>query len=134
MTSVGIDQNTGRVLVGWPHVAQSLSKIVMTEIGSRIERRDFGSSLGSLIDRPQNDETTLAFFMALAEAIEPRLVRGSVYGEPRFNLTAIRIDLRTPGVLLVSLKGDYYPEGHLQETLTSQQRELVIEVPAVSLS
>jgi phage baseplate assembly protein W len=134
MSSVGIDQNTGKVLVGWPHVAQSINKIVMTEIGSRVERRDFGSGFGGLIDKPQNAETTLAFFMAIAEALEPRLVRSSIYGEPRFSLTAIRADLQTPGILQLSLMGDYYPDGHREAFTEAQQRELIIMVPAAPLN
>lgn len=134
MTSVGVDQNTGRLLLGWDHVVQSILKIVKTEIGTRIERRDFGSAIGAMIDRPQNPETVLKVFMALAEALEPRRVRDSIYGEPRFGLTAIRIDMAEPAIVRLSLMGDYYPTGHLQQTLNGQRKELVIEVPAVPLN
>lgn len=134
MTSVGIDQHTGKVLVGWPHVVQSIIKIVMTELGSRVERRDVGSRLISLLDKPQNEETMLQFFMAIAEALEPRIVRGSIYGEPRFSLTAISFNLSKPGVVPISLMGNYYPDGHKNTSSTPQPRDLVIEVPAASLT
>lgn len=131
MTSVGIDQNTGKVLVGWAHVAQSIVKIVSTELGSRVERRDFGSRLPNLIDQPQNEESLLDFFHSLAEALEPRVVRNSIYGEPRFDLIAVGLDVKTPGVLAVTLAGDYYQDGH---RTTPLRKQLVIEVPATPLN
>lgn len=134
MTSVGIDQSTGKVLVGWPHVAQSINKIVTTELGSRIERRDFGSRLSTLIDQPQNEETLLDFFMTIAETLQPRRVRNSIYGEPRFDLIAISVDVKTPGLLLMSLMGDYYPDGHKSVAASPQRQRLVIEVPATELN
>lgn len=134
MTSVGIDQNTGKVLVGWSHVAQSINKIVTTELGSRVERRDFGSRLSTLIDQPQNEESLLDFFMAIAEALQPRRVRNSIYGEPRFDLVAISVDVKTPGLLLMSLMGDYYPDGHKSMPASPQRRQLIIEVPATELN
>lgn len=133
MTSVGIDQNTGKVLVGWAHVSQSIHKILTTELGSRIERRDFGSSLSSLIDKPQNEETMLKFFMAIAEALEPRRVRNSIYGEPRFALEAVSLDARTPGIVAVSVSGLYFPDGHKGRIFETDRRILVVKINAPTL-
>lgn len=63
-------------LDGWQHLVQSIRDIVMTPIGSRVLRRDYGSQVPNLIDRPINEETRLDFFIATAEALdkwEPRV-------------------------------------------------------------
>ncbi len=112
MASVGIDANTGKLLVGWPHVVQSIGKLLTTSIGSRVERRDFGSLIPSMIDRPQNQDAIVNFIMATAEALEPRLVRGRWYGEPRFHLTRAQIGADVPATVTLLLSGDYIPNGH----------------------
>ena len=131
MTSVGIDRNTGAVLVGWPHVAQSIVTIVTTEIGERVQRRDFGSLVPALLDRPQNEETLMAFFMAIAEAIEPRRVRSSIYGEPRFQLMQIMVDVTTPGRVSIGMTGDYLPNGHKGRTDGAQRVDLRVPISSI---
>lgn len=128
MTSVGIDANTGKILVGWAHVAQSINKIVSTEAAARLERRDLPAGVTGLIDAPQNEETILDFFFKVAEALEPRRVRNSIYGEPRFDLIAVTLNAKTPGIVAITVTGDYYQDGHV-----TSSKQLVIEVPAPSL-
>lgn len=128
MSSVGIDAVTGKVLTGWPHVEQSIGKILTTELGSRVERRDFGSLIPRLIDQPQNEENILNFFIAAAEALEARIVRGHQYGEPRFNLTALAFDATVAGHVVLEVKGDYLPNGHRGDSTGSSPR-LVIYSP-----
>ena len=36
------------------HIKQSIADILLTPIGSRIQRRDYGSRMPELIDRPMN--------------------------------------------------------------------------------
>ena len=36
------------------HIKQSIADILLTPIGSRIQRRDYGSRIPELIDRPMN--------------------------------------------------------------------------------
>lgn len=108
---VGVDRHTGKLLVGWDHVRQSISTIVRTDFFERHQRRDLGSGIPSLVDKPQNEETILKFFMAVAIALEPRQMAHSVYGEPDFRLIAIGVDASTPGVLTASLVGYYYEDG-----------------------
>lgn len=128
MSSVGIDANTGQPLVGWKHVEQSIVKIITTEIGERVQRRDFGSAFPTLLDRPQNEETVLKFYVAIAEALEPRMVRGNIYGEPRFQLQLINIDVTTPGAAQLSLSGDYLPDGHKGKIANATATELRIPI------
>jgi len=134
MTSVGIDAHTGQVIVGWAHVAQSIIKLVTTEIGSRLERRDLASYMPRLIDRPQNEEYILDFFMSIALALEPRQMKYSIYGEPRFDLIAIGINASTPGALVTSLTGDYLPDGHKDFGSPAVRKTLVIPIPLAQAS
>jgi phage baseplate assembly protein W len=134
VSSVGIDRNTGVVLVGWPHVAQSIVTIVTTELGERVQRRDFGSNVPGLIDRPQNEETLLEFFIAIAEALEPRQVRNSIYGEPRFQIDQIFVDIDTPGEMIVSMTGTYLPDGHKGKVAGASRQTLRIPIAAADLN
>lgn len=85
----GMDRHTGRRLDGWAYIAQSLRVIFTTRVGTRVERRPFGSSAPDLLDAPSNPETTLAHFVALATAIDLH--------EPRVELEAFGLTAAGPG-------------------------------------
>ncbi|OHX10236.1 hypothetical protein BI347_20775 [Chromobacterium sphagni] len=72
----GMDAATGRAIHDDDHIRQSIARILTTPRGSRIERREFGSILPDLIDRPLNGKTRMQAMattvMALA-AWEPRI-------------------------------------------------------------
>jgi phage baseplate assembly protein W len=73
---IGMDRQTGAVLSGDAHLAQSIGDIITTPLGTRVMRRDYGSLLFELIDRPLNGATRLLCIMAVAMAIarwEPRI-------------------------------------------------------------
>lgn len=72
----GMNAKTGTPADDLAHLAQSISDILTTPIGTRIERRDYGSLLPSLIDQPFNDKTRLQLYGATATALmrwEPRI-------------------------------------------------------------
>ena len=79
----GMDRHTGRRLEGWDHIRQSLGVLFTTRIGTRVERRSYGSSAPELQDRPANSETVLDHFVAIAQAIDDF--------EPRVTLQGFRI-------------------------------------------
>lgn len=112
MPSIGIDRFTGQVITGWDRTLQSLVVCLTTELGERVQRRDFGCGLFGLIDTPASPDRAVDFIMAVAEAIEPRRVGRVIYGEPCFGITSMTADLRTPGKAVLSVSGNYYPEGH----------------------
>ena len=73
---IGMNRTTGAVLAGDAHLAQSIGDILSTPLGSRVMRRDYGSLLPELLDRPLNAATRLLMIMASAIAIgrwEPRI-------------------------------------------------------------
>lgn len=105
MSSLGFSNVDGSLKTGFDHVRQSIEVILNTPIGSRVMRRDFGSELMALIDRPMNDRVILAIYSACATAI--------ARWEPRFAITGISIDdLTAQGVVALKISGIYYPNGH----------------------
>lgn len=122
MSSVGVNRVDGNVLTGWAHVMQSILDIMTTPIGTRVMRRDYGSDIPNLIDRPQGRDTVLEVAMALGEALEK--------WEPRFRLSSVYItDASHDGSMTISVKGDYYPRGHLGDfTLVETDRDLVLYI------
>ena len=48
---VGIDRRTGAMMVGWPHVLQSIETILMTRYHERVLRRWAGSFVPHILRR-----------------------------------------------------------------------------------
>jgi uncharacterized protein len=74
---IGMDRTTGKPLEGLAHLAQSIADILSTPIGSRLQRREYGSRLPDLIDAPANAATRVQLFAATATALmrwEPRII------------------------------------------------------------
>lgn len=99
----GINATTGKRLGGIEHLRQSLRDILTTPIGSRVMRREYGSRLFDLIDKPTNRETITDIYAATAEAI--------MRWEPRFQVTKVAISATEPGRVELNLTGNYLPNG-----------------------
>jgi phage baseplate assembly protein W len=98
----GINAQTGQALDGWEHTAQIFS----TRIGTRVMRRDFGSNIPNLIDRPGTQDLIVDVVLAAAEALEK--------WEPRFQLRRLQVPQAGPdGIFAIDITGRYYPRGHL---------------------
>lgn len=96
---IGISNTTGKALSGDAHLAQSIADILTTPLGSRVMRRDYGSLLFELIDRPINGALRMLMHAATAIALrrwEPRLqlTRVNLVGEPQTGRLTIRIEGR----------------------------------------
>ncbi len=96
---LGMDRTTGKALSGDAHLAQSIADILSTPLGSRVMRRDYGSLLFELIDRPINGAIRMLLHAATAIALarwEPRLqlTRVQLEGEPADGRLTIRIEGR----------------------------------------
>lgn len=94
---IGTDANSGGLLGGDAHLAQSLADILSTPLGSRVMRRDYGSLLFELLDRPINGGLRLLLHAATALAIrrwEPRikLTKVALDGEPQAGQLTMRIE------------------------------------------
>ena len=98
---IGIDANTGRALGGLQHLGQSIGDILMTPLGTRVMRRDYGSQVPMLVDQPDNQITQLRLLSAAASAL--------MRWEPRLAVSNIEIEREpsTPGRALVTVYGSY---------------------------
>jgi hypothetical protein len=110
---IGISNTTGKALSGDAHLAQSIADILTTPLGSRVMRRDYGSLLFELIDRPINGAIRMLMHAATAIALrrwEPRLqlTRVVLAGEPQTGQLTIRIEGRRVDL----------PEANRLQTLT----------------
>lgn len=120
MAGTGFNRDAGSLLSGFEHVEQSIGVILTTPIGSRVMRREFGSELFDLIDRPMTDQVILAIYSACVMAI--------ARWEPRFAITGCNITgVAGDGTLSLELSGVYYPRGHLGDfTPDDGARSIVI--------
>lgn len=95
---IGMSRQTGAALDGSAHLAQSIGDIITTPIGSRVMRRDYGSLLFELIDRPLNAATRLLLYSATALALSR--------WEPRIRLTRVRLSAAgADGAVAIELEG-----------------------------
>lgn len=94
----GLDRSTARLMGADAHLAQSITDILTTPIGTRVMRRDYGSDLPALIDAPINGETLIDVTLATAEALDR--------WEPRFVLRRVEVTAAQAGRLSLALFGD----------------------------
>ena len=93
----GMNRQTGLSLSEADHIRQSVRDILVTPIGSRVMRRDYGSLLAAMIDRPQSPALRLQI-MAACYSIQK--------WEPRISLTAITFERsENDGTLYVDITG-----------------------------
>lgn len=100
---LGLDAHTGRPIDGIEHLKQSLRDILTTRIGSRVMRREYGSRLPDLVDRPITPALAVDLYAATAEAIDA--------WEPRLKLTRVSVLSAAAGCIALRLEGEYRPDG-----------------------
>lgn len=99
-----MDRTTGRRVTGIAHLQQSVADILTTPLGSRLQRRTYGSLLPSLIDAPDNAATRLRCYAAIASAL--------MNWEPRLRITRVGMQSGDkPGQAVVTLEGEHLPSG-----------------------
>lgn len=102
----GVNAMTGQALSGLDHLRQSIADILSTPIGSRVMRRDYGSRLFDLIDRPTTPELKMEIIAAVVDALEK--------WEPRFKVTAVSLDPAADaaaGKMIFTIEGRYLVDG-----------------------
>jgi len=92
----GLSAATAETISGEDHLRQSLRDLLTTPIGSRVMRRDYGSLIPDLVDRPMTPGLVADLVAATAEAIqnfEPRVtlkrVLVNVFEAGRFELDLV---------------------------------------------
>ncbi|EAB6027675.1 baseplate assembly protein [Salmonella enterica subsp. enterica] len=94
---LGMSQSNGKAITDTDHLRQSVRDILLTPQGSRIARREYGSLLSTLIDRPQNRALRLQIMSAVYVALSR--------WEPRLTLDSITISSNFDGSMVVELTG-----------------------------
>lgn len=97
MRYLGMNQQNGTRLTELDHVRQSVRDILVTPVGSRLMRREYGSLIPDLIDEAQNPATRLRVMAATYGAL--------CRWEPRIRLTTINIASASDGSMVVDLTG-----------------------------
>lgn len=121
MASAGLNREAGKALSDFDHVQQSIGVILTTPIGSRVMRRDFGSELFELIDRPMTDQVILAIYAAAAMAI--------ARWEPRFSVSSFQLSqANEQGQVSLALFGEYFPRGHLGDFTSREKASMRISL------
>ncbi|HBW5828466.1 GPW/gp25 family protein [Klebsiella pneumoniae] len=93
----GMNRNTGLGISDTEHISQSMRDILLTPVGSRVMRREYGSLLSALIDMPQTPALRLQIMVACYSAIQK--------WEPRIRLTAISFETGEAGEMYVDITG-----------------------------
>ena len=94
----GMDAVTGRPLGGVAHLRQSIRDVLTTRIGDRVGRREYGSRLPELVDRPMSPALLVDVHAATAEAL--------ARWEPRFRLLSVSASAAgRDGRLVLTLTG-----------------------------
>lgn len=65
-----MDRNTGKQLDEMAHIKQSVADILQTPKGSRVMRREYGSQLFELFDRPMNSVLIMQIAAASVMALK----------------------------------------------------------------
>lgn len=109
----GMNAKTGEIISGMDHLEQSIRDILTTPLGSRVMRRDYGSRLFDLLDRPMGPELVADLQAAVVLAISMQ--------ETRIRLTRVTIGRMSKnqgnnnevseGKIVINLEGHYLPEG-----------------------
>ena len=99
----GLSADNGKRLEDLDHLRQSIQDILTTPIGSRVMRRDYGSRLFELVDRPVGPELNTDIRVAVSEALDR--------WEPRLRLITVDVGDMTPGHATLELVGEYLPDG-----------------------
>jgi len=94
----GMNRENGSALSDADHVRQSVRDILLTPLGARVMRRNYGSLLSALIDQPQNEALRLQIMAACYVAL--------LRWEPRITLTGISFEPAFDGSMVVELSGN----------------------------
>ena len=95
----GTNAKTGKPLKGLDHLRQSVRDILLTPLGSRVMRRDYGSRLLELQDAPMNRVTLLAIYSSAVKALST--------WEPRIAVESVVATKVEPGVIELTVNGRY---------------------------
>jgi uncharacterized protein len=99
----GMNRGTGTALDGFSHLQQSVVDILTTPKGTRVMRREYGSDLPRLVDRPVNQ--------SLLASIRAETVDALARWEPRLRCERVQLNQVGQGYVVMDLTFTYLPDG-----------------------
>ncbi len=84
MAWLGMHHKRGSAVTDADHIAQSITDVLMTPVGSRVMRRTYGSNVVPLLDAPLNDATLMRLRVAIVSAL--------LAWEPRISITRVTFE------------------------------------------
>lgn len=96
----GLSSKTGKALTDDAHISASMENILTTPKGSRIARREYGSDLPDMIDKPLNGKTRMQCMAASVIAL--------ARWEPRVDISKVQMKVGTAeqtGTLAIDITG-----------------------------
>ena len=107
LAETDMSRNSGRPVADkLAGIRQSLHDIFTTPIGSRIQRREYGSYLFALIDAPMNPANRLRLAAALVDA--------ATRWEPRVTLVSAIIEVGMDGKTVLNYRARLLDDAELQ--------------------
>jgi phage baseplate assembly protein W len=125
---VGVDDKTGKLIVGWKHVIQSIAKILVTKYHERVLRRWVGCLVPFLLGDSATPYAITRFYGAIITAID--------LWEPNYRVQRVRLQNRSDGTSLTSAEelrrgvltqkqeGVYRPRAHVGDTTPEARRAI----------
>lgn len=96
----GMNNLSGKPVADIAHLSQSIADILTTPLGTRLERRTYGSLVPDLIDHPDNGATRVRIYAAVASAL--------MKWEPRLHLSRVQLASGpAAGRATLDLSGEY---------------------------
>jgi phage baseplate assembly protein W len=99
----GMSRDAGVDLGGFEHLRQSVIDILTTPKGTRVMRRDYGSDLPRLVDRPVNQ--------SLIAALRAEAVDALAKWEPRLRCERVNLLEVGQGSVTMDITFTYLPQG-----------------------
>lgn len=96
----GLSSKTGKTLNDDEHISACMENILTTPKGSRIARREYGSDLPDMIDKPLNGKTRMQCMAASVIAL--------TRWEPRVEISKVQMQVGTgekAGALAIEVSG-----------------------------
>ena len=114
------------MLVGWPHVVQSLEVIFMTRFHERVLRRWVGSFVPHILGELATERNITRFYWAIAGAID---LWEPDYRVEKVTLVGTSSEVYRQGHMVVQNYGVYRPRAHLGDTTPEQRRSVGLISP-----